>query len=168
MPVSVKWTNNLPSRHLLPVDQTLHGAMGNPDVRTVVHLHGAKVLPNSDGRPEAWFTNGFAHVGPDFDPAFKTYMYPNDQAATTLWYHDHAIGITRLNVHAGLAGFYLVRDDHEDALNLPKGRYRSRCSSRTADSTPTGRCTFQSATGRIPIRACLPYGPRSSSATPSR
>ena len=42
--------------------------------------------------------------------------YPNDQRATTLWYHDHALGITRLNVYAGLAGFYLIRDDEEDAL----------------------------------------------------
>jgi spore coat protein A, manganese oxidase len=122
-PIAVKWLNQLPSTHLLPIDPTLHGAMGNPDVRTVVHLHGAKVLPTSDGRPEAWFTNGFAQFGQAFDPAFKSYFYPNDQQATTLWYHDHAIGITRLNVHAGLAGLYLIRDAQEDALNLPKGRY---------------------------------------------
>src|SRR3982750_829902 len=122
-PVSVRWNNNLPLRHLLPVDSTLHGAMDNPDVRTVVHLHGAKVLPTSDGRPEAWFTNGFAQTGPDFDPAFRSSFYPNDQPAANLWYHDHAIGITRLNVHAGLAGLYMLRDAQEDALNLPKGKY---------------------------------------------
>ena len=121
-PISVRWNNNLPARHLLPVDPTLHGAMG-PEVRTVVHLHGAKVLPTSDGRPEAWFTPGFGEVGPVFDPAFKTYFYPNDQPAAHLWYHDHAIGITRLNVHAGLAGLYMLRDPQEDALNLPKGKY---------------------------------------------
>ena len=50
-PIQVRWVNNLPSTHLLPIDPTLHGAMDNPDVRTVVHLHGAKVLPTSDGRP---------------------------------------------------------------------------------------------------------------------
>lgn len=122
-PIAVRWGNHLPSTHLLPIDRTLHGAMDNPDVRTVVHLHGAKVMPTSDGRPEAWFTNGFAQGGPAFDPAFKTYFYPNDQPATMLLYHDHAIGITRLNVHAGLAGLYFIRDAQEDALNLPKGRY---------------------------------------------
>lgn len=122
-PIAVKWLNQLPLTHLLPIDPTLHGAMDAPEVRTVVHLHGAKVLPTSDGRPEAWFTNGFAQVGPAFDPTFTTYLYPNDQPATQLWYHDHAIGITRLNVHAGLAGMYFVRDAQEDALNLPKGRY---------------------------------------------
>ena len=121
-PVSVRWNSNLPNRHLLPVDSTLHGAMG-PEVRNVVHLHGAKVLPTSDGRPEAWFTPGFTEVGPAFDPAFRTYFYPNDQPASHLWYHDHAIGITRLNVHAGLAGLYMIRDAQEDALNLPRGKY---------------------------------------------
>ncbi len=84
-------------------------------------LHGAKVLPESDGYPEAWFTNGFTRAGPFFTT--RTYSYPNDQPATTLWYHDHALGGTRLNVFAGLAGFYLIRDEIEDNLNLPKGRY---------------------------------------------
>src|SRR6202012_5689950 len=50
-------------------------------------------------------------------------FYPNDQPATTLWYHDHCLGITRLNVYAGLAGCYLIRDEVEDALNLPQGKF---------------------------------------------
>jgi spore coat protein A len=90
-------------------------------VRTVVHLHGIKTLPDSDGYPEAWFTNGFRKTGPFFTT--QIYNYPNDQQATTLWYHDHALGITRLNVYAGLAGLYLIRDDHEDSLSLPSGQY---------------------------------------------
>ena len=49
--------------------------------------------------------------------------YPNCQPSTTLWYHDHALGITRLNVYAGLAGFYLIRDEAEKALNLPQGEF---------------------------------------------
>ena len=49
-----------------------------------------------------------------------TFEYANDQRATTLWYHDHAAGVTRLNVYAGLAGFYLIRDAVEDSLNLDK------------------------------------------------
>src|SRR5262249_45597562 len=121
-PIAVRWTNDLPSRHLLPIDFTLHGdEHGTPQVRTVVHVHGAKVLPDSDGYPEAWFTRGFVRTGPFFET--KTYHYPNDQPATTLWYHDHALGSTRLNVYSGLAGFYLIRDSVEDTLDLPSGTY---------------------------------------------
>ncbi len=121
-PISIQWLNDLPDRHFLPIDHSIHGAEANvPDVRTVVHLHGAKVLPDSDGFPEAWFTNGFAQTGPDFNN--RVYHYPNDQAAMMLWYHDHGLGITRLNVYAGLAGMYFIRDAQEDALQIPKGKY---------------------------------------------
>jgi len=122
-PISVKWENNLPGKHFLPIDTTIHGAEPSvPPVRTVVHLHGSASMPDSDGYPEAWFTNGFAQTGPFFNN--QVYHYPNDQQATTLWYHDHALGITRLNVYAGLGGgLYLIRDDHEDSLGLPRGRY---------------------------------------------
>jgi spore coat protein A, manganese oxidase len=121
-PIAVQWINDLPAKHLLPIDTTLHGDEApTPEVRTVVHLHGHKVLPKSDGYPEAWFTNGFVQTGPFFKN--KTYHYPNDQAATQLWYHDHALGTTRLNIYSGLAGFYFIRDDVEDDLNLPSGEY---------------------------------------------
>jgi spore coat protein A len=70
--------------------------------------------------PDAWFTPGYAQVGSKFQ-AVNT--YDNAQEAATLWYHDHALGITRLNVYAGLAGFYLLRDANEDALHLPSGDY---------------------------------------------
>jgi spore coat protein A len=119
--VRVKWINNLPDRHLLPVDHTLHGTMDTPDVRTVVHLHGANVADHSDGYPEAWFTRDYEFVGPKFSR--EVYEYTNHQPGATLWYHDHAIGITRLNVYAGLAGFYLIRDRLEERLKLPKGNY---------------------------------------------
>jgi spore coat protein A len=121
VPVQVKWTNNLPDKHLLPVDHTLHGTMDTPDVRTVVHLHGANVEAHSDGHPEAWFTRNYATVGQSFER--EVYEYTNHQTGATLWYHDHAIGITRLNVYAGLAGFYLIRDGLEKRLNLPCGAY---------------------------------------------
>lgn len=121
-PIRVKWMNNLPvTPHLLPVDKTVHGAGGVPEVRTVVHLHGANVQPDSDGFPEAWFINNFQEVGPTF--ANEVYYYPNKQSATTLFYHDHALGITRLNVYAGLAGAYIIRDEIEENLNLPKGEF---------------------------------------------
>src|SRR5262245_25471889 len=121
-PIRVLWRNGLPSKHPLPIDTTIHGAEADkPEVRTVVHLHGHKVLPESDGYPEAWFTNGFEVTGPSFTNRY--YGYPNVQRAATLWYHDHALGITRLNTYMGLAGLYILRDDIEDSLNLPSGAY---------------------------------------------
>ncbi len=51
------------------------------------------------------------------------YEYDNQQSSRALWYHDHAIGLTRLNIYAGLAGLYLIHDWHEQSLNLPSGKY---------------------------------------------
>lgn len=112
--VSVEWINDLPRRHLFPIDHTLHGAEADkPQVRAVVHLHGGRVGPESDGYPENWMTPGQSQVC----------VYPNRQDSTALFYHDHAMGITRLNTAAGLMGFYLIRDEFEDNLNLPNGPY---------------------------------------------
>lgn len=120
--VRVLWKNGLPRKHFLPIDTTVHGAgKDNPEVRTVVHLHGGATPDTSDGYPDAWFTKDFQETGPFF--AEKIYTYPNHQQATTLWYHDHAIGITRLNIYAGLAGAYIIHDDEEQALSLPDGPY---------------------------------------------
>ncbi|SFS61195.1 multicopper oxidase family protein [Marininema halotolerans] len=120
--IDVCWQNELPSHHFLPVDTTIHGAEKNvPQVRTVVHLHGGRTPPDSDGHPDAWFTRDFAMTGPRFQR--KVYRYPNIQRPTTLWYHDHALGITRLNNYAGLSGFYLIRGAEEEKFLLPKGPY---------------------------------------------
>jgi spore coat protein A, manganese oxidase len=109
----VEWANELPDAHFLPIDHSLHGAEPDkPEVRTVVHLHGAKAPPESDGYPEHWFVPGKS----------ATYHYPNRQDAAMLWYHDHALGINRLNVFAGLLGVFFVRDEVEEALNLPRGK----------------------------------------------
>lgn len=105
-------------------------------VPIVTHLHGSHVGPDSDGYPEAWFLPkannipaGYATKGSHYDqidgaPTVSgqaLYQYPNDQRATTLWYHDHALGMTRANVYSGLAGFYLIRDPAKDPAGLPKG-----------------------------------------------
>ncbi|HSY34670.1 MAG TPA: multicopper oxidase [Acidobacteriaceae bacterium] len=120
-PLQIHWVSKLPTTHLLPVDHSIHGAESSiPDVRNVAHVHGACVLPEDDGYPEAWFTANGEH-GPSFNP--KPSSYPNSQPATALWYHDHCMGITRLNIYAGLAGFYLIRDDAEKSFNLPSGEY---------------------------------------------
>ena len=123
-PIYVEWKNKLPDEHLLPVDTTIHDDIIPYDidgVRTVTHLHGGNVEDASDGTAQGWFTRDFAETGPNFEK--EAYYYANDQPPATLWYHDHALGITRLNVYAGLAGFYLLRNDHERSLDLPSGEY---------------------------------------------
>ena len=105
-------------------------------VPIVTHLHGAAgVGDESDGYAEAWFLpaagdipTGYAtegtwygffkgkarsKFGVDWGPGFATFEYPNNQRESTLWYHDHALGMTRLNVYAGPAGFFLVRGGPE-------------------------------------------------------
>jgi spore coat protein A, manganese oxidase len=110
----IEWPNQLPGEHFLPIDHSLHGAEADrPEVRGVVHIHGAKTPPESDGYPEDWYVPGKS----------RTYFYPNQQDAATLWYHDHTMGINRLNIYAGMFGLFLVRDDYEDALNLPRGAF---------------------------------------------
>lgn len=112
--IFVEWANDLPTSHLFPIDHNLEGAESDkPVVRGVVHLHGGRVPPESDGFPENWFVTGKSSVC----------FYPNNQEATTLWYHDHAMGINRLNTYAGLFGFYLIRDSVEATLALPAGRF---------------------------------------------
>lgn len=102
------------------IDTGLHGASESDRTRprASLHLHGGNTEPQSDGNPEDTLLPGES----------KTYHYHNDQEAANLWYHDHALGITRLNVMAGLAGFYLMRDefdtgDSANPIGLPAGQY---------------------------------------------
>ena len=112
--VEIRWENRLPKTHLFKVDTKIHGAMAPaPAVRAVPHVHGARTYSGSDGLPEDWLLPGQS----------ADYEYPNEQRAAGLWYHDHAMGITRLNVYAGLTGFYLLRDEEELALKLPSGEF---------------------------------------------
>ncbi|HHM21974.1 MAG TPA: hypothetical protein ENJ20_08110, partial [Bacteroidetes bacterium] len=121
VPIDVRWINNLPMTHLLPVDESIHKARPNAGVPTVVHLHGGHTESASDGYPEAWFTQNWVETGPEY--VKKTYHYTNDQEAAPLWYHDHTLGMTRLNMYAGLTGMYLLRDDNELSKDLPTGHY---------------------------------------------
>jgi spore coat protein A, manganese oxidase len=110
----IEWHNALPAEHFLPIDHRLHGAETNrPQVRTVVHLHGGRTAHESDGYPEDWYTPGNSRLC----------HYSNHRDAATLWYHDHAIGINRLNIYAGLFGAYLIHDEQEQALNLPASEF---------------------------------------------
>lgn len=134
-PTTITYINNLVDpvlQQYLTVDQTLHwadpvGPVGDPlvdpytgPVPAVTHLHGGEVPSAFDGHPDSWFTPGLAQTGPGF--VTDTYTYPNTQEAATLWFHDHALGMTRLNVYGGLAGFYLLRDPANEPANLPGGQ----------------------------------------------
>lgn len=121
-PIKVHWINDLPTTHLFPIDDSIHGAEDwRPAVRNVVHLHDGNTPAAFDGHPDQWYTPGLTEIGPAF--VTDVFEYPNRQPATTLWYHDHGLGITRLNVYAGLAAFYLLRDKAEARLPLPKGPF---------------------------------------------
>lgn len=97
-------------------------------IPAVVHLHGGEVPPVIDGNPDAWFLSqplagftmhGGAYYSMDGDAGNQAvYAYPNTQEAAPLWFHDHTLGTTTLNVYAGLAGGYLVVDPD---LTLPPG-----------------------------------------------
>ena len=150
IPVRVTWHNNITTPSMFAVDPTLHWADPNnmsmmlmppypsfppgfeqaqAPVPLVTHLHGGEVRSDSDGGPDGWWTASGIH-GPAYNtvaptsPDSAVYYYPNTQLPTTLWYHDHALGLTRTNVMSGLAGFYLLKDplDHIGWL-LPSGKY---------------------------------------------
>jgi len=144
-------SSSKPLSYFVPVDPTIHWANpnnlpmdmtntnfpsyppGDTEVQTpvpiVTHLHGGEVQSTSDGGPNAWYTADGKH-GPDYttaeptDPNAAVYVYPNGQQPTTLWYHDHALGVTRLNVFSGLAGFYIISNSSDPVEQLlPQGEY---------------------------------------------
>jgi len=118
-PIIIEWVNDLRDEqgvlrtsHLLSVDTCPQG----PDLfgdspRTVVQVDGVHVPSLSSGSPTNTILPGESVL----------LDYPNEQSAGTLWYHDNAQGVTRLNVYLGLLGMYVVRDQEESDLNLPSG-----------------------------------------------
>jgi FtsP/CotA-like multicopper oxidase with cupredoxin domain len=147
--------NKLPvgQPHLLPVDTSLHWCYSLPGyedysietagVPIITHLHGGNTDFQFDGNPEFFYgpeieTGGRRRrrttrvVGPQWNevPGGFThkFSYNTDVPAGNLWYHDHALGLTRLNVYAGMAGFFFVRDDQDtgeadNPLGLPAYPY---------------------------------------------
>jgi FtsP/CotA-like multicopper oxidase with cupredoxin domain len=125
-------------RDMRPMYAETPGRYTGP-VPIVTHVHGAVgVGDESDGYAEAWYLpaaanipGGYAKKGTWYDffaqkaaasygetwgPGFATFQYPNLNRASTIWYHDHALGMTRLNVYAGPAGFYLIRGGPDDMV----------------------------------------------------
>ncbi len=97
-------------------------------IPATVHLHGGEIPAAFDGDPNSWFTpNGLKgsdyHTIGNPGPGKAIYEYPNLQEPGTLWFHDHALGITRLNVYAGLAGFYFLKDPYREPKGYPSGPY---------------------------------------------
>jgi spore coat protein A, manganese oxidase len=97
-------------------------------IPATVHLHGGEIPAAFDGDPNSWFTpNGLKgsdyHTIGNPGPGKAIYEYPNLQEPGTLWFHDHALGITRLNVYAGLAGFYFLKDPSREPKGYPSGPY---------------------------------------------
>jgi spore coat protein A len=129
---TIHWANPMAG----PRNQDSHGMSPSPyagPVPMVVHVHGAHTTPESDGFAESWWLPaannlpaGIATRGSLWDQiadvpdeqGTATFQYPNDQPAGTIWYHDHTLGMTRVNVYAGPAGFYLLRGG---AYDLPTG-----------------------------------------------
>ena len=138
-PLEIAWENQLVDRrgrplpHLLPVDTSLHWcyslhgyqqySIEEHGVPVVPHVHGGKNDFQFDGNPEFFFSPGSEIRGPRFvDDVYKFGGPDWNDSAGMLWYHDHALGITRLNVYAGLAGFLALRDENDTGgLNNPAG-----------------------------------------------
>lgn len=93
------------------------GTFNASPIPAVVHLHGGEVPAEIDSSPDSWFTSDGLHVGHKFYSKdgtgaknYAIYAYPNTQEAAPIWFHDHTLGATRLNVYAGLAGAYFIED----------------------------------------------------------
>ncbi|UCH36807.1 MAG: multicopper oxidase domain-containing protein [Armatimonadota bacterium] len=142
---TLHWANPIGNRDMRPPADPFDPYWGNPllgadsrytgPVPMITHVHGAHTFQESDGYPEAWYlpagsagvvgvqwTTGtyydiFAANGVEpWGDGFAVFEYPNDPRATTLWYHDHTLGMTRVNVYAGPAGFYLIRGGPDDMV----------------------------------------------------
>jgi spore coat protein A len=137
-PTAVEWVNGLPEEHLLPVDTRLtHENTDEP--HTLTHFHGGFIAAAADGNPA--ITPGYA-VG-----ATQAVSYGNAQPAAPTWYHDHALGMTRLNVMAGLAGFYISRDANDtgaepNGLGVPGGDYEIPLAIQDRSFTPDGQLSY--------------------------
>jgi spore coat protein A len=101
----------------VPIVTHVHGAVGVHDdsdgYAEAWYLPAANNIPGDFAREGTWYSffagKAAASYGVTWGPGFATFQYPNENRAATIWYHDHALGMTRLNVYAGPAGFYLIR-----------------------------------------------------------
>jgi FtsP/CotA-like multicopper oxidase with cupredoxin domain len=143
-PVDLTVNNKLTSNPTAgSIDHMLMGVQPTDDTapRTALHLHGSHDAASEDGGPTETFTPGQSH----------TYHYINDQQAAGLWYHDHALSNTRLNVVNGLAGSYLVRDAYDTGRagnpeGLPTGKYEVPLTLQDKAFNPDGTINYMTGT----------------------
>jgi spore coat protein A, manganese oxidase len=138
-PVLLSVANKLPNAPIIPIDPTIMAGTFQGQMKTVgqlpynriaTHLHGGLTPWFSDGTPYQWYTpsgmhgNSFMNVpgsaaafpGSLTPPGTGIYYYPMDQSARFVWYHDHAMGITRTNAYCGIASALILTDDFEAGL----------------------------------------------------
>jgi spore coat protein A, manganese oxidase len=166
---TLHWANppgGMAHRDTRPAFETTPPPYTGP-VPIVTHVHGAAgVGDESDGYAEAWYLpaarnipDGYATEGTWHDffaakaagkfdtawgPGFATFQYPNAHRASTLWYHDHTLGLTRLNVYAGPAGFYILRGGPEDeVLDSRSGRSALLPGPAPAIGDPAGMAYYE-------------------------
>ena len=136
---TLHWANPAQDCAMGPARTDCRGKSAVPykgPVPIITHVHGAHVGPESDGYPEAWYLPDAANIPAGYAREGKlangygvtntsngvaSFTYPNDQPSTTLWYHDHTLGMTRNNVYAGPAGFWLIRRPNGSENGLPAG-----------------------------------------------
>ncbi|KYG33034.1 multicopper oxidase family protein [Alkalihalobacillus trypoxylicola] len=116
--VRVHWINHLPRTHFLPTNQPKHPIESEPEVRTVVHLHGMSAHSKNIVASHKKQTQS---LKPFLER--KVHEYQNEQKGATLWYHDYDMEMNRYNVYAGLSGLYIIEDSREQSLQLPAGPY---------------------------------------------
>ncbi|WP_327281509.1 MULTISPECIES: multicopper oxidase domain-containing protein [unclassified Streptomyces] len=148
-PTVIKYRNELPTTHLFqfvideirkgnpqltpiapPPYKTKPPFPPNVNVWNVVHQHGGFTPPQSDGMPlqsfspDGFHAESYTTLDPDrAEPNEAIYAYTNRERSCLLWYHDHGMGMTSVNVYAGLAGLWIVRDPADERLGLPQGEY---------------------------------------------
>lgn len=148
---TIHWSDPLNSPAMNPcMDNPLAVNCGTPytgPVPAVAHLHGGEVPSTIDGGPEAWFTPA-GQTGPGYftlgtpGPGKAVYKYLNTQEPGTLWFHDHALGMTRTNVYGGMAAFYFVREPTREPAKLPSGKYEIELAIQDRQFDTTGQLYF--------------------------
>lgn len=148
-PTVIKYRNELPTTHMFqfvidrirkkcpqlypiapPPYKSKMPFPENINVWNVVHQHGGFTAPQSDGMPmqsfspDGFHAEGYTTLDPSkVKPNEAIYGYTNHSRKSMLWYHDHGMGMTSLNVYAGLAGLWFIRDPADEQHGLPRGEF---------------------------------------------
>jgi spore coat protein A, manganese oxidase len=175
--ITVKFVNALanasgPLPHIMPMDPTIAMTGSVTGVPISIHHHGGDNRAEFDGTPDQWTTPNRAQVGPTISAlnmpatgAALQFQYANTQEASLHWYHDHAESVTRLNVHVGMAGLYVIRDANETTLQtqnvIPKAPYELAMMLQDRTFDASGNFNYSANPADYPlasVRAIWPTG----------